>query len=178
MNIITETTVRRIIFAPDAGKAWATCVEVLHGAQGITIQAKKEVVLAAGALQTPKVLELSGIGNKDRLARLEIPLVIDQPGVGENLQNHVMSLIPVSLKPHPGIAGISPGFKGLAFVHIDQDNQRNLFAELGDQSSPPSQIIESILNSPGEASGYALPSCEVRNHCALGCHSKLSPLAR
>ncbi|KAJ6069787.1 hypothetical protein N7499_011674 [Penicillium canescens] len=152
VNIITETTVRRIIFASGAGKVRATGVEVLHGVQGITIQAKKEVVLAAGALQTPKVLELSGIGNKDRLAHLEIPLVIDQPGVGENLQNHVMSLIPVSLKPHPGIAGVSPGFKGLAFVHIDQDEQKNLFAELGDQSSPTSQIIESILSSPDEAS--------------------------
>lgn len=152
VNIITETTVRRIIFASGAGKTRTTGVEVLHGVQVITIQAKKEAVLAAGALQTPKVLELSGISNKDRLARLQIPLVLDQPGVGENLQNHVMSLIPVSLKPHPGIAGISPGFKGLAFVHIDQNEQRNLFAEFGDQSSPQSQVIESILNSPDEAS--------------------------
>jgi choline dehydrogenase-like flavoprotein len=104
--MITETTIQRIAFASESGSIQATGVEAVRNGQLITIRAKKEVILAAGALQTPKVLELSGIGNIDRLARLEIPLVLDHWGVGENLQNHVMSLIPVPLKLHPSIAGI------------------------------------------------------------------------
>jgi choline dehydrogenase-like flavoprotein len=52
VSIITETTVQRIIFASGAGKTRATGVEVLHGVQVITIQAKKEVILAAGAPDT------------------------------------------------------------------------------------------------------------------------------
>ncbi|KAJ6132613.1 hypothetical protein N7471_007828 [Penicillium samsonianum] len=152
VTIITETTVRRIIFSYDTGNTRATGLEAFHDGEVITIQTKQEIILAAGALQTPKMLELSGIGNKDRLARLGIPLVIHQPGVGENLQNHVMSLIPVSLKPHEGIAGISPGFKGLAFACINQEEQTKLFAALGNRSSPSNRVVESILNNPNEAS--------------------------
>ncbi|KAJ5317001.1 hypothetical protein N7508_001509 [Penicillium antarcticum] len=152
VSIITETTVQRIMFTTEKEKVRATGVDALHNGEVITVQAKKEVVLAAGALQTPKILELSGIGAKERLDRFGIQLVVDQPGVGENLQNHVMSLIPVSLKPHPSIARTSPGFKGLAFVRIDQEEQQKLSSEVDDRGSRPNQVVESILSNPNEAS--------------------------
>ncbi|KAJ5513274.1 hypothetical protein N7463_002826 [Penicillium fimorum] len=72
------------------------------------------------------LLELSGIGAKDKLKRLDIPLVSYQEAVGENLKNHVMSMFPVPLNPHPGLEGISPGFKGLAFARLDQEEQNRL----------------------------------------------------
>lgn len=52
--------------------------------------ARKEVILAAGAIQSPQLLELSGIGRKDVLDRLGIDVKIDLPGVGENVQEHSM----------------------------------------------------------------------------------------
>ncbi|KAI0362375.1 alcohol oxidase [Trametes cingulata] len=52
-----------------------------------TLSARKEVILSAGALQTPQLLELSGIGNKTMLQGLGIQPLIDLPGVGENLQD-------------------------------------------------------------------------------------------
>ena len=52
--------------------------------------AGKEVLLCGGAVNSPQVLELSGIGSSQRLAGLNIPLVHDLPGVGENLQDHYM----------------------------------------------------------------------------------------
>ena len=52
------------------------------------VQARREVVLAAGALNTPKLLQLSGIGPADRLSDLGIDTHIDLPGVGQNLRDH------------------------------------------------------------------------------------------
>lgn len=55
------------------------------------VKAKHEVILAAGAFQTPKLLELSGIGNKSLLQKLGITCKVDSPGIGENLQDHLMT---------------------------------------------------------------------------------------
>lgn len=48
------------------------------------VRAKQQVVLSAGALGTPQILERSGVGNRDILSRAGIPLVASVPGVGEN----------------------------------------------------------------------------------------------
>ena len=59
------------------------------GADGAarTVRARREVILAGGALATPQLLMLSGIGPKDELARHGVPLRLDLPGVGRNLQD-------------------------------------------------------------------------------------------
>jgi choline dehydrogenase len=54
----------------------------------ITVRARREVILAAGAYNTPQLLLLSGIGPADELTGLGIPVVADLPGVGRNLQDH------------------------------------------------------------------------------------------
>lgn len=51
----------------------------------------KEVILAAGTFQTPQLLELSGIGNRDILAKHGIKTVINLPGVGENLREFIVN---------------------------------------------------------------------------------------
>jgi len=53
-----------------------------------SISAKKEVILAAGAVHTPQILQLSGVGPRDLLERLSIPVVEDLPGVGANFMDH------------------------------------------------------------------------------------------
>jgi choline dehydrogenase-like flavoprotein len=55
------------------------------------IVARNEVILCAGAIQSPQILELSGIGQKNLLEKHGIPVVLDSPGVGENLQDHAIS---------------------------------------------------------------------------------------
>jgi len=52
------------------------------------IKARKEVILAAGAIHTPQVLQLSGIGPKDLLEEASIDVLVDLPGVGMNFQDH------------------------------------------------------------------------------------------
>lgn len=67
----------------------AVAVEFLHNDQTYSVRVKKEVVLAAGALNTPQILLLSGVGPKEELDKANIKQLHDLPGVGQNLQNHV-----------------------------------------------------------------------------------------
>lgn len=78
-----------------------------------TIKANKLVVVAAGALGTPQILERSGVGNPDLLKKLEIPVVADVPGVGENFQDHHLLLYPYKTNLGEGetLDGIMSGRK-------------------------------------------------------------------
>ena len=74
----------------------------LQDGQKLTMTAKKETILCAGAVDTPRLLLLSGIGPSDQLNSLSIPVVSDIPGVGLNLQDHPESIIMWELsKPVP-----------------------------------------------------------------------------
>ncbi|OGM45396.1 glucose dehydrogenase, partial [Aspergillus bombycis] len=99
VRIITNAVARRIILSQEDSRATATGVEANVEGQTIVIKAKKEVILTAGALNTPKLLELSGIGNRAILGQFSIPVVIENPNVGENLQDHLMSGISFEVKP-------------------------------------------------------------------------------
>ncbi len=57
--------------------------------QAKTVGARREVILSAGAFQSPQLLMLSGIGPAAHLAQLGVPVLVDTPGVGENLQDHL-----------------------------------------------------------------------------------------
>jgi choline dehydrogenase len=69
----------------------ATGVEVVYDDQAHRITAGCEVVLSMGAIQTPKVLMQSGIGDQVELRRWGIPVVEHLPGIGQNYQDHVMA---------------------------------------------------------------------------------------
>src|SRR5689334_22145982 len=68
------------------------CVGVKIETDGVTndIAANKEVILAAGSIHSPKLLMLSGVGEASALRRLGIDVVENLPGVGENLQDHIL----------------------------------------------------------------------------------------
>jgi choline dehydrogenase len=70
-------------------KGRATGVEVRHEGATRVLRARQEVVLSAGAIQSPQLLHLSGIGPADALRTMGIAPVADLPGVGENLQDHL-----------------------------------------------------------------------------------------
>jgi choline dehydrogenase len=84
LTVLTEALVTRVIFD---GKR-ATGVEIHNGGKTKQIRAASEVVLSLGAINTPKVLMQSGIGDQTELARLGIPVIQHLPGVGQNLQDH------------------------------------------------------------------------------------------
>ena len=77
--------VRRVTF--DGMRATGVVVAGEHGDE--TLVAAREVILAAGAVDTPKLLQLSGVGDPSLLARQRVPLVHALPAVGRNLQDHL-----------------------------------------------------------------------------------------
>ncbi|CAG8957498.1 hypothetical protein HYFRA_00011480 [Hymenoscyphus fraxineus] len=81
-----------------------------------TIKAKKLVVVSSGALGTPQILERSGIGNPEILKKLDIPLIVDLPGVGEQYQDHNLILYPYKTNMDEGqtLDGFLSGRKELA----------------------------------------------------------------
>lgn len=64
-------------------------MEFVYKDKVYSVRVRREVILAAGALNTPQILLLSGIGPREELAKVGIQQVHDLPGVGKNLQNHV-----------------------------------------------------------------------------------------
>ncbi|WP_276199441.1 GMC family oxidoreductase N-terminal domain-containing protein [Chelatococcus sp. XZ-Ab1] len=86
-NLRLETGVHVERILVEDGRA--TGVVFSRGGERFTMRARGEVVLAAGAIGTPQLLEVSGIGDAARLAGLGIDPVRDLPGVGENLQDHL-----------------------------------------------------------------------------------------
>ncbi len=78
-----------------------------------TVKANKLVVVTAGALGTPQILERSGVGNAEILKKLDIPVVADIKGVGENYQDHHLLLYPYrsSLGEGETLDGILSGRK-------------------------------------------------------------------
>jgi choline dehydrogenase-like flavoprotein len=69
----------------------ANGIELMRFGQKITLKAKNEVILSAGGIGSPQILLLSGIGPKQHLQSLNIDVMHDLQGVGENLQDHVLT---------------------------------------------------------------------------------------
>lgn len=84
LTVLTHALVTRLTFAG----ARATGVEISYGGKTRCIAAESEVVLSLGAINTPKVLMQSGIGDQAELHRVGIPVVQHLPGVGQNFQDH------------------------------------------------------------------------------------------
>ncbi|KIW12061.1 hypothetical protein PV08_09335 [Exophiala spinifera] len=85
-HVLTDAQVVRILFRRGAIPR-AIGVRTLDGRRFV---ARREVILAAGAIHTPKVLEHSGVGDGQLLSALNISVVADLPGVGSNLQDHAL----------------------------------------------------------------------------------------
>ncbi len=103
LTIVTHALTERILFD---GKR-ASGVSYLRGnaRQPISARARREVLLCGGAIASPQILQRSGVGPADLLRDLNIPVVHELPGVGENLQDHLEMYLqyackePVSLYP-------------------------------------------------------------------------------
>lgn len=85
LEIVCDALVERILFADGRARG----VAYRQGGQAREIRARRAVVLAAGAFQTPQLLMLSGIGPGAHLAGMGIPVLVDRPGVGSDLQDHI-----------------------------------------------------------------------------------------
>ena len=92
----------------------ATGVEYrLNNGEVHTAQAKREVILTAGAIATPKLLQVSGIGPGSLLSQIGVPVVRDLPGVGENYQDHLECSVHGQCKQPISLVGQDKGLTAL-----------------------------------------------------------------
>ncbi|MFM0740468.1 choline dehydrogenase [Paraburkholderia xenovorans] len=140
LTIVTHALSDRVLFS---GKRAIGVAYLHHGAQ-VTAHARREVLVCSGAIASPQLLQRSGVGRSSWLRELDVPLVHDLPGVGENLQDHLEMYIqyeckePVSLYPalqwwnQPGIGlewmlkgtgiGASNQFEAGGFIRTRDDD--------------------------------------------------------
>ena len=104
LQVECEAFVNRIIFE---GKK-AIGVEYLQNNKLFTVYAEREIILCAGAFNSPQMLMLSGIGAKEELEEHGITLVHELPGVGKNLQEHVDACVLVKSLKKDGFS-VGPG---------------------------------------------------------------------
>lgn len=106
LHVLTEAYATKILFDEHG----ATGVEFSHSGKLHTVKASKEVVLSAGVIQTPQLLELSGIGDPNVLQRAGVKCVIENKSVGANFQDHVLGGMLFDLKD---------GIKSMDSLHDD-----------------------------------------------------------
>ncbi|XP_070539485.1 alcohol dehydrogenase [acceptor]-like [Ptychodera flava] len=88
LEIWTDAHVTKIVFDDKTARS----VELFKNDEKVTVNVKGEVILSAGSVGSPQLLMLSGVGPRDQLESLGIPVLCDLP-VGENLQDHVMTIM-------------------------------------------------------------------------------------
>ncbi|MFT9089765.1 MAG: GMC family oxidoreductase N-terminal domain-containing protein [Gluconacetobacter sp.] len=103
LSVLSNTSVRHIAF--EGRRATGVAVADRGGAR--VIRARREVILSAGTIASPHLLMLSGIGPAAQLVAQGIPVIVDAPEVGRNLQDHVDYGAHMRMKG-PGLFGYSP----------------------------------------------------------------------
>ncbi len=89
LTVETDALVSRVLFS-----GMRACgIEYVKGEASLQAKANREVILCGGAINTPQILQLSGVGPAALLAEHGVPLVLDQPHVGEHLQDHFQARI-------------------------------------------------------------------------------------
>lgn len=87
LSIFTNSPAERVLF--DGREAVG--VQIMHQGQSTKVTARKEVILAAGAIASPQLLMVSGVGPETNISEHGIKVVRDLPGVGQNLQDHLQA---------------------------------------------------------------------------------------
>jgi choline dehydrogenase len=89
LTVVTHALVHKVLLSAESGNKKATGIRYERKGKIFEVKANKEVILSAGPIGSPHLLQLSGIGAKDTLEKAGIECQHDLPGVGENLQDHL-----------------------------------------------------------------------------------------
>jgi choline dehydrogenase-like flavoprotein len=102
LTVLTEAQVNKITLSRHDGQIFATGVDFTSFGFKYRVKAEHEVLLCAGSIQSPQILELSGIGSRNVLGPLGIKVVVENANVGENLQDH--GIVPLCFQAAEGIS--------------------------------------------------------------------------
>ena len=143
LTVLTGVQVERLTF--DARR----CTGVVYRREGLErqVRARGEVLVSAGAVNSPQLLELSGIGNAARLARIGIGVVADLRGVGENLQDHLQLRMAYRVQGVRTLNTMSAHWWGKLFIGLQYALWRS-----GPMSMAPSQLGAFAKSAPHDLS--------------------------
>ena len=153
LTVVTRAHVKRVTFDRSGVEPVANGVVYQHKGKSIEVSANKEVVLTAGALRSPQLLQVSGIGDRRHLQDLGIEVVTDLPSVGENLHDHPTLKIPYLLNEPLSMAGVGLlqkakiGLQWLLFKTGDgswNHFDANMFVRTSDELDEPDIQIQMI----------------------------------
>jgi choline dehydrogenase len=117
LTVLTNALVEKI----QIKEGVATGVKLQLDGESIELTANNEVLLSAGAINSPQVLMLSGIGPKEHLAEKDIESIVDLPGVGQNLQDHLDTIVQHRCKNRDSYAvsfALIPRYIKAAFKYV------------------------------------------------------------
>ncbi len=132
----TNAQVARLVIEGQAdGSRRCTGAEVWTGKERITVTAEREVLLCAGSIGSPQLLQLSGIGPAPLLRQFNIPVVQDLPGVGANLQDHLQIRAVFKVRGVATLNTIASSWTGKMKIGLEYALKRS-----GPMSMAPSQL--------------------------------------
>ena len=176
LQIETEAVAQRVTFE---GKRAKGVIFKQHG-QNIEVNARREVILSAGAIQSPHLLQLSGVGDFSQLQKFGVQAVHHLPGVGENLQDHLNIRLVYKIKKKitlndslASIPGkISLGARYALFKKGPLSHSAapaGLFTKVLPESKTPdiqfhflALATKGTLNTPHDFSGSTFSMCQLR----------------
>lgn len=151
LRIISNALVSRVLF-DEKKRAVGVEVQVDGGhPKTLRVHAKKKVILSAGTIRTAAILERSGIGNKQLLKSLEIPVVVDNPHVGEHLKNHYGAtsiFLGATSAANPLIIGFIDNSPAMPNDGTRRIQLVGLNALIGSPPTTPSIILFGVLLDP------------------------------
>jgi choline dehydrogenase len=141
LTIMTDAHVSKLSFD---GRDCAG-LEFLHRGTAFSVKAKKETLLAAGAIGSPQLLQLSGIGPADLLSANEIKVVHELPGVGENLHDHLQIRLQYKVRNVKTLNGVANSLWGKGAMALEY-----FFLRTGPLTMPPSQFGAFARSDPSQ----------------------------
>lgn len=135
LEIMTGCQVKRLIIAQEDGQKVCKGVEFVGGGTSWRADARKETLLSAGAIGSPQILELSGIGSSARLCSLGVDCILDRPGVGENLQDHLQLRMAFKIQGAKTLNTMASNWWGKSLIGLEY-----LLKRSGPMSMAPSQL--------------------------------------
>ena len=147
LDIMTGAHVTRLRIESRAEGKVCTGVEFTGGGQQWFAESTRETILAAGAVGSPQILQVSGIGPAALLQQHGIPVHVDAPGVGENLQDHLQLRMAFKVSGAKTLNTMASTWHGKMMIGLEYALKRS-----GPMSMAPSQLGAFTRSDPSQAS--------------------------
>ncbi|KAK0716054.1 putative choline dehydrogenase [Lasiosphaeris hirsuta] len=177
--VLTDALVTEVVLSKaDENSEWtATGVRFRHGDDEFLASATKEIIISAGTVQSPQILELSGIGGAEILSQAGVTAKVNNPNVGENLQDHIMAAMIFEVDPSlPTPDDLQHDTLAAAAAQKEYQESKsgpltilpNSMAYLPFSATLPPSVLANLATQAADLTSFSLQNRTIR-------HARLSP---